>query len=420
MIQELYQYINDLEIIDTHEHLPCFEKDRPRNDVIDEFLSSYFFVDILTSGISKIDWNRVNSKKVAVKDKWKIIEPYWKVSQFTGYGQSLSLITRDIYGIETINADTIEILNERFQKTFSTAHFNYILKEKSNIKVSIRDVCNEVADEKYYIVANRIDRLIYPNSFQDIINLEEATETMISSFEDYLEACAIRVEQYAKMSNILKLGIAYSRDLDFKRSLKSEAESDFNHMLQNVNYAEKDRENRVLNCAAAFSNYVLRFILGIAQRKGMIIQIHTGLQDGNGSILSYSKPIHLNELFIDYPKLKFDIFHIGYPYQNELGVLCKMFPNVFVDMCWAHIVSPVASRATLSEWLEFIPYHKISGFGGDYAFIDGVYGHQYIARKNIAKVLSEKVQEGLFDIDQACGIAKAILYDNPARIFEIN
>ena len=31
--------------------------------------------------------------------------------------------------------------------------------------------------------------------------------------------------------------------------------------------------------------------------------------------------------------------------------------------------------------------------------IDGVYGHQYIARKNIAAVLSAKVGEGLFDRD---------------------
>lgn len=50
-------------------------------------------------------------------------------------------------------------------------------------------------------------------------------------------------------------------------------------------------------------------------------------------------------------------------------------------MCWAHIVPPVASRNILSEWLEFLPYNKINGFGGDYCFVDGVYGHQYIARR---------------------------------------
>ena len=88
-------------------------------------------------------------------------------------------------------------------------------------------------------------------------------------------------------------------------------------------------------------------------------------------------------------------------------------------MCWAHIVSPVASRRTLSEWLELFSYTKISGFGGDYMLADGVYGHQYMARKNIAEVLSGKVEDGLFNVQEACRIGRALLYDNPARIFGI-
>ena len=96
-----------------------------------------------------------------------------------------------------------------------------------------------------------------------------------------------------------------------------------------------------------------------------------------------------------------------------------MFPNVYVDMCWAHIVSHVTSRKVLGEWIEHFTYTKINGFGGDYSFVDGVYGHQYIARKNIAAALSDKVEDGLFDVEEACRIGKAILYDNPARIFGI-
>jgi len=77
----------------------------------------------------------------------------------------------------------------------------------------------------------------------------------------------------------------------------------------------------------------------------------------------------------------------------------------------------VAAGRTLSEWLEFLPYTKICGFGGDYAFIDGVYAHQFMARNIIAEVLSEKVTSGLFGVEKACEIGKALLYDNPVRIF---
>jgi predicted TIM-barrel fold metal-dependent hydrolase len=152
----------------------------------------------------------------------------------------------------------------------------------------------------------------------------------------------------------------------------------------------------------------------------MIMQIHTGIQEGNGNTLTNSKPTHLNEIFLEYPRMRFDLFHTGYPYHLELGVLCKMFPNVYADMCWVHIISPVAARNILSEWLELFPYTKINGFGGDYCLVDGVYGHQYLARRNIAAVLSEKVEDGLFSVEEACRIGKAILHDNPVRIFGLD
>ncbi len=151
----------------------------------------------------------------------------------------------------------------------------------------------------------------------------------------------------------------------------------------------------------------------------MVLQIHTGLHEGNGNIITNSNPALLSRVFLEYPDMTFDVFHIGYPYQGELGALCKMFPNVHIDMCWAHIISPMAARAALDEWLEFLPYNRISGFGGDYTPIDGIYGHQYMARRNIAAVLSDKVEAGLFGIDEARRIAKALLYDNPKRLFGI-
>jgi hypothetical protein len=55
-----------------------------------------------------------------------------------------------------------------------------------------------------------------------------------------------------------------------------------------------------------------------------------------------------------------------------VGALAKNFPNVLIDMCWAHIVSPRASIDALAAWLETVLVNKINGFGGDYLFVDGV------------------------------------------------
>ena len=100
-------------------------------------------------------------------------------------------------------------------------------------------------------------------------------------------------------------------------------------------------------------------------------------------------------------------------------MLAKNFPNVYIDMCWAHIISPNASVNSLLEWFDTVPLNKISAFGGDYCFVDGVYGHQYLARQNIAKALSIKVEEGLFGREEAKKIAKMLFFDNPNRIFRL-
>jgi len=100
-----------------------------------------------------------------------------------------------------------------------------------------------------------------------------------------------------------------------------------------------------------------------------------------------------------------------------LSVLAKLFPNVYADFCWAHIVSPSVSRRALHEFLEMIPLNKISGFGGDYRYPELSYGHLQMARENVAQVLAEKVQAGFCSETEAIEIGRMLMYDNPASLF---
>jgi hypothetical protein len=82
-----------------------------------------------------------------------------------------------------------------------------------------------------------------------------------------------------------------------------------------------------------------------------------------------------------------------------------------------HIISPSRSRRALSDWLDEVPANKIMGFGGDYLFVEGSYGHSVIARENVAKVLASKVDEGVYSMEQAKKYASWILRENPMRLF---
>jgi predicted TIM-barrel fold metal-dependent hydrolase len=147
------------------------------------------------------------------------------------------------------------------------------------------------------------------------------------------------------------------------------------------------------------------------------IQVHTGLQEGNGNIVANANPLHLANLLLAYPEARFDLFHAGYPFQSEMATLGKNFPNTYPDLSWVHVISPWVARQTLHEWLETVPANKIFAFGGDYIFVEGTYAHAQMARANVAQVLAEKVAMEYIGEDEALVLMRKLLYGNAATFF---
>ena len=431
MNSDLLDYINNLEIIDTHEHLPGKEQEREKDtDIIKEYLIHYFSRDLMSAGLSKKDYQRITEQKLPILEKWKIIEPYWEISRYTGYGRALDISARDIYGVEKIDSSTIEELNDRFQKTLKPGHFKKILKDRCKIKTSLL-IINTLSekydpqedrsiycDRDYFSPVYTLSGIIMPLLRKDIERIEDESEIKITSFSRYLEATEVLIDKAYKLGAVaLKNGLAYFRTLKYERVSKAEAEEEFGNIFKTAHYFD-GCANPVFT-GKAFQDYMFHFILDIANRKNMIVQIHTGFFEGSGNYISNGNPELLVNLFLEYPNVVFDIFHISYPYQNILTVLAKNFPNVYIDMTFAHLVSPYSSVNSLLEFIDTVPLNKIAAFGGDYEFIDGVYGHLKLAQENVAKVLSIKVEEGLFDVDKAKKVARMLFYDNPKNIFRL-
>jgi predicted TIM-barrel fold metal-dependent hydrolase len=273
-------------------------------------------------------------------------------------------------------------------------------------------------DKDFFSPVYVVDILINPTSLDHIELIEYESGVKITSFKRWLEATEKLINRaYLLGAVALKNGLAYWRSLKYERVSSSSAEDEFNNIFKTRHL--KGQYTQSVCTGKSFQDYMFHFILDIANKKNLVVQIHTGIQEGNGNILSNSNPELLLNLFLEYPDVKFDIFHIGYPYQYVLTVLAKNFPNVFVDMCWAHIISPNASVNSLIEWIDTLPMNKISAFGGDYMLVDGVYGHLTIAKENVARALSLKSEQGLFDIEKAKEIARMLFYDNPLKIFNL-
>ncbi len=428
---ELLDYIKTLKVIDTHEHLPCKEEQRIyETDVIKEFLSHYLDRDFVSSGLQAKKLRKIINEKIPVNQKWSILKPYWKNVKYTGYGRSVSIIAKELYGIDNISSDTIEQLNSRFLETLRPGHFKKILKDLCKIETCL--LCVETIDIDYDPVEERsavcdrelfspvymITDLVYPYLWSHFERIEEESGVRITSFSRYCEAVEAVIEKaYSYGVVALKNYLAYHRTLKYRRVSRCAAEEQFNEIFKTKHIP--DWHVRYAASGKDFQDYIFHFILDIANKKNLILQIHSGIQEGNGNILSNTNPVLLSNLFLEYPDVTFDVFHMGYPYQNEMAVLAKNFPNVFIDMCWTHIVSPNASINALLEWIDTVPVNKISAFGGDYMFIDGVYGHLRLAQANISKSLAIKVNDGLLCMDEAKNIAKMLFYDNPKNIFRL-
>jgi predicted TIM-barrel fold metal-dependent hydrolase len=224
----------------------------------------------------------------------------------------------------------------------------------------------------------------------------------------------------------VKIPLAYSRPIFFEKTSFSKAEEAFNKIYKTRLFKRVDLPpigmkmvpgDVNLEELVPLQDYLVHTIIHEAEKRKLPIQIHTGLQEGNENIITNSNPIHLINLFMEYKDAYFDIFHGGWPYCSELGALAKNFPNVYIDMCWMHIISPSRARSALNDWLDEVPANKIMGFGGDYLFVEGTYGHSVIAKDNITKVLATKVDNGDYSLEDAKKYAAWLLKENPTRLF---
>lgn len=416
----IYRHVSGLEIIDTHEHLPFSENAREKDtDVLKEYLRHYFSRDLISAGLKLCDFEKAVDCSLPLEYRWKLVEPYWAAARHTGYGRALDIAVKELYGIEKICGPAIEELNARFQKSLQPGHFKKVLKDKSKIKVSLLDEGNRTdCDKEFFRCVYRLDNFVMINSGAEINHVERETGIKICSFDDWLDACEMQLDKALKQGiAALKSALAYIRPLKYRRTGRNEAEKEFNELWGNYCHI-REPEQRILP-GRAFQDYMMHFILRLANKRNLTFQFHTGLQEGNGNFIGNSDPALLSNLFLEYPDVNFDIFHISYPYQQVLSVLAKNFPNVYIDMCWAHIISPTACVNALAEWIDSVPLNKISAFGGDYAFIDGVYGHQHLARINVSKALAVKVHEGVLEPEEAMEAAEMFFYKNPLNLFKL-
>ncbi len=414
--------LKQVKLYDTHEHL-LLENVRTAQPVDFFTLAGHYAMnDVISAGLSGEALAKVREEKAPLAERWRAFEPYWLAARHTGYGQALTIAMRDVYGAQEISAAAIPRLNEAIRAANKPGLYRRVLGELANIEWCLVDmnwgVLGRGVEPGYFLRAQKFDTFVTASSRSAVAKLEESTGTSIHTLADYRTALERSFDKAMADGMVaVKSTLAYNRELLFREVSAADAARDWERMLRGGVEMPKGFRSARQRPFRDLEDYMFHQVVQLAAERSLPFQIHTGLLAGNACFVENTSPVHLTNLFHLYPTVRFDLFHIGFPYQEELGVLAKLFPNVYIDFCWAHIISPPAARRALDTYLETVPFNKILGFGGDYRFPELTYAHARMARQNIAQVLAGKVQAGLFGEEQAAVIGRALLRDNALALF---
>lgn len=421
LYRSLLRSIDRIALVDTHEHLIA-EADR-LNAPQDPFLlvSHYLINDLISAGLPSADAAKLADASIPLESRFALFEPWWKVARFTGYAEAFRIALRDLYGSEEISLRSFENVREQMLK-LRTGFYKVVLQQRANIAYSVLDDYwnGEPVrpDPELFVLARKFDWFVAPRSKRDLTRMEEVTGISVTSLDGLKRALEKRIEQNLAAGMVtIKSTIAYQRSLEFQPASEPEASRAFQTLASREDpppSAPRDAVDRPLR---ALEDHMFHHLLDLAAQHRLPLQIHTGIQAGNGNHIPNSRPSLLTESIRMHPAVPFDLFHVGYPWTGEVIALAKMFPHVHADFCWAWVLSPTAARRALAETLDAVPFNKIMGFGGDYRYVELSYGHARMARANIARVLSEMVEARVLSESDALEIAGAILAKNPARLF---
>jgi len=414
--EKLKKEIEGIKIVDMHEHLmPEAKRIKEKADIF-WWVKEHMLTNLVSSGMKDEDAKKLSDKNISLDKKWKFFSPFWENLRTTGYGKLLLIAAKDLYGVEDINDKTWKGLSNKITAANKKGIYKNILKKRSGIDISLVDVSEtdysknkyfSDIDNRFFAPVIRVSQFVNIWNKKDIDEISKSAKKDIFSVYDIAALMETVIEKSKKEGAVAAKFILYRRPLRFEEETSVKAERVFDEIM-----CEKPNDPKPLQ------NYLMHHLMKLLLKYKLPLQVHTGLNGLN--YISDSNPVLLSNLFIKYPNVMFNVFHAGYPYYQEMGVLAKHFKNVYADMSWVYVISPTASKRILHEWLDVIPNNKIFGFGGD-CFItpEMVYSHAKIAREVIWQVLTEKCRRGVITQDDAKDIAVKLLRDNAKKFFKL-
>src|SRR5262245_21852764 len=225
---DLVVEINSLALVDTHEHLGTEDQwagdnaklierqteagqsgwGDPNPDILQDLFMNYVPADLEVAGATKEALQGLFDPAAGdVESRFAGIRDAWQATQFTGYGEAVRLIAREVYGLEVITPDGLETAQRKLEQLRQPGKRLRLLSEVAGLDhVQIDDfhwACK--ADESgpdFFL--NDLSWAGFAAGNLTLEDVHQETGTEVSTVEDLRKALAAIFERYAPCAIAVK------------------------------------------------------------------------------------------------------------------------------------------------------------------------------------------------------------------------
>lgn len=414
----LADHIRTTPLADTHDHLGTEDAfTNPGPDILqDLFAGGYLPPDLIVAGANPADVDKLlDASDPDIAARFARIAPAWQHCQHTGYGEALQRSARLVYGLTEITAASLAAAANQNKALRQPGQRLQLLREQANLAFVQLDYATwdcppDPAGPDFFL--RDLSWLSLASGEIDPEKLHAATDIAVHDLATLHSAMTELFARHAPTAIAVKSQHAYNRTIAWQERTEADAARALQQVLTADNAAPDTR--------SSLGDWCLARGVELAIEHNLPFKIHTGYNAGHSYMqLDRVRPAHLSPLLARYPKARFMLFHTGYPYGGEVLALAKHYPNVWMDLCWAWSIDPLATATFVRRAIHTVPINKLFAFGGDAAWPTQTVGYADQCRDWLIHVLQQEIDDDLLSEAEACHIATRFMIENQREVFDI-
>ena len=415
---DIAAFIQQTPLVDTHEHMRREESYLDENpDILCQLFQNYVGADLFVAGASQEALDKLFDQSDSdVAGRFAPIQEAWARAQYTGYGEAVSIIAKELYDIDELTPDTIAAAQEKNAAFNQPGERLRLLRDEANLDHIQTDaftiqVTPDLSGPDFFF--NDISWAAMCSGQPNHEEIAEHTGQELTDLYSLRLVMETIFQNFSTPAIAVKAQHAYNRTLRWQERTDEEAARALDLYLRNGEEIEEAQR-------LCLGDWCWARGVELCIEHDLPMKLHTGYYAGHSRMpVDYIRSGNLCPLLAKYPDARFVLMHIAYPYTEELVALAKHYPNVYADLCWAWSINPYSSMEFVRRFIHAAPANKLFLFGGDTGYPGAALAYAKQARTWFTRVMQAEISDGLLTEAQAIDLARRYMRDNQYECFRV-